>query len=238
MAHLSFHSVIISRGTIITRESVADELIREVFSVESDYTSHIDFRSYQVEDDKKLIPIEQIRELVKEINIKPRISNKKVIWIKEAQNLSVEAQNALLKTLEEPPNYAHVILTVDHHDNLVKTVVSRCIIKDLNLSARIDSESDEYSDIKNEFLNLLSMNVGQKIDWVSENKSKIKDREKVLSLLDNWEAVLREEMLKAVDDNSNPDEWKDKIKLLQKIKRYIQSNANAALAVETLLLNI
>ena len=182
MMHLALQSIIISQGTILAREAVVDKLIREIFysdsdsSSSSDYLSHIDFKSYQVEDDKKSIPIEQIRELIKEINIKPRISSKKIIWIKEAQNLSIEAQNALLKTLEEPPNYAQVILTVDHHDNLVKTVVSRCIIKDLNLSARIDSNSEEYSDIKSEFLNLLSMSVGQKIDWFSENKNKIKER--------------------------------------------------------------
>jgi DNA polymerase-3 subunit delta' len=230
--------IIVSQGTTLEREKTAEKIIAEIFSdFDGDYKNHMDFKLYELADDKKLIAIEQVRDLIKEINIKPRISSKKIIWIKEAQSLSIEAQNALLKTLEESPDYAQIILTVDHIDNLIQTVLSRCIVKDLNLSSRVDIDSEEYIEAKSEFENILNMDVGKKIDWVTENKNKIKDRDATAILLDMWEVVLREKMLESIN-SSDADLYKDKIKLLQKVKRYISMNANSALAIEALLLNL
>ncbi len=229
--------ILISQGTLLSRQETAENLIVEIFNDSSNYKNNMDFKLYELQDDKKFIAIEQVRDLIREINIKPRVSRNKIIWIKEAQNLSTEAQNALLKTLEEPPLYSQIILTVDHVENLIPTVVSRCISKDLSLSARVDLDSDAYLEAKKEFLEILNMDIGQKIDWVTENKTKIKDREATLTLLDYWEAALREKMLETIN-NDESDRYKDRIKLLQKVKRYISMNANAALATETLLLNI
>lgn len=230
--------IIISQGTIEERIAAADQIIKKILADQIDYVGHMDFKLYELAEDKKLIAIEQVRELIREINIKPRISDKKVIWIKEAQSLSPEAQNALLKTLEEPPSYSQIILTVDHPNNLISTVLSRCIIKNLNLSARINLDSKEYEEYKSEFLELLSLETGAKIDWVTENKNRLKDRNDVITLLNYWEAVLRDKMLDAVKNNGEPEVWKEKLQFLQTVKSYIQLNANVSLAIETLLLNI
>lgn len=229
--------ILISQGTLLSRQETAENLIAKIFSESTDYKNNIDFKLYELQDDKKLIAIDQVRDLIREINIKPRVNKNKVIWIKEAQSLSTEAQNALLKTLEEPPAYSQIILTVDHSENLIPTVISRCIVKDLSLSARVDLNSKEYLDAKKEFLEVLNMDIGQKIDWITENKTKIKDREATLTLFDYWEVALREKMLESIK-NEEADKYKENIKLLQKIKKYISMNANAALATETLLLNI
>lgn len=230
--------IIISQGTAKTRNEFAEQLIKALFTDETDYKSHMDFKLLELAEDKKLISIEQVRGLIAEANIRPRISKNKIILIKEAQALSIEAQNALLKTLEEPPPYCQIILTVDHIDNLLDTVVSRCIVKDLNLTARIDAKSSEFLEAQAELLTLINSDIGAKIDWVSDNKNNLKVRADVLNLLDNWEVAMREKMIESVSDYEQSDIWKDRIKLLQQIKSYIHANANVSLAIETLLLNL
>ena len=75
---------------------------------EFDTNNHPDFLC--VEPDGNSIKIEQIRELQKRIQEKPIISNKKVYIIDNADLMTKEAQNCLLKTLEEPPEFAIIIL--------------------------------------------------------------------------------------------------------------------------------
>ena len=54
------------------------------------------------------------------------ISNKKVYIIDNADTMTTEAQNCLLKTLEEPPEYITIILICSNEDNLLSTIKSRC----------------------------------------------------------------------------------------------------------------
>lgn len=231
--------IIFSNGTATKRTEQAQSFANELLTNDSGKFAEIDFKIYEVLEGKKSISIDQVRDLIREVNIKPRSAQKKVAWIKEAQALTEEAQNALLKILEEPPAYSQIILTVDHPSNLIDTVLSRCLVKDLVLSTRVETDTDEYIQARKGFLNLLKLNIGQKVDWVSENKDLLKNREEVLSLLDTWESILRDEMLKAIKNSSNKaDELKEKIKLIQKIKSFINGNANTSLAVEALLINL
>src|SRR5574339_610997 len=82
---------------------------------------------------KELIPalngeirISQIRELQKTINLKPYQSRHRVLIFLRFHQANIEACNALLKTLEEPPPYAVLILTADNPEQLLPTIVSRC----------------------------------------------------------------------------------------------------------------
>ncbi|KAB3537820.1 DNA polymerase III subunit delta' [Alkaliphilus pronyensis] len=72
------------------------------------------------------IKIETIRYLQKEIQLKPYEGKKKVFIINQAEKMTQQAQNALLKTLEEPPSYATIILIVNISSSLLPTIVSRC----------------------------------------------------------------------------------------------------------------
>ena len=80
------------------------------------------------------IKIAQIRELQSDIIIKPH-SKYKIYVINHAEKMTVESQNALLKTLEEPPEYAIIILVTNNKESLLPTIKSRCeIIKFLPIS--------------------------------------------------------------------------------------------------------
>jgi DNA polymerase-3 subunit delta' len=82
---------------------------------------------------KELIPapngeirISQIRDLQRTITLKPYQSRYRVLIFLRFQQANIEACNALLKTLEEAPSYAVLILTADNPDQLLPTIVSRC----------------------------------------------------------------------------------------------------------------
>ena len=84
--------------------------------------------------DGNSIKIAQIRKLQTDIIIKPH-KNYKIYIINQADSMTIEAQNALLKTLEEPPEYAIIILITSNKEALLDTIKSRCeIIKFLPIS--------------------------------------------------------------------------------------------------------
>ena len=87
--------------------------------------SHPDFLQIEPEDGKT-IKIEQIRYLQEKIAEKPITSEKKVYIINECDTMTREASNALLKTLEEPPIYATIILITANESKLLVTIKSRC----------------------------------------------------------------------------------------------------------------
>ena len=74
---------------------------------------------------QKAIKIDTIRELQKEVNLKPSEGKWKVFIIEPAEKITLEAANCLLKTLEEPPQWTVIILLAQHKENLPATVVSR-----------------------------------------------------------------------------------------------------------------
>ena len=81
----------------------------------------------EITPDGNSIKIAQIRKLQSDILVKPYKSYK-IYVIDEAQKMTVEAQNALLKTLEEPPKYAIIILITNNKESLLDTINSRCEI--------------------------------------------------------------------------------------------------------------
>ncbi|MEK7581237.1 MAG: hypothetical protein AAB512_03055 [Patescibacteria group bacterium] len=90
-----------------------------------------------IEPQKNSISIAQIREINKDIYQKPVILPLKVIIIKQADLLTPEAQNALLKIYEEPPTHAIIILLATDTRHLLQTLLSRAvIIKNPNDEAR------------------------------------------------------------------------------------------------------
>ncbi|MCI9143712.1 MAG: DNA polymerase III subunit delta' [Lachnospiraceae bacterium] len=89
------------------------------------------------------ISVDDIREQVNSsVAIKPYSSPRKVYLINEAEKMTVQAQNALLKTLEEPPEYVVILLLVSNVNALLPTILSRCVV--LNMKPVSDSLVKQY----------------------------------------------------------------------------------------------
>lgn len=74
------------------------------------------------------IGVEDIRKITGDVAIKPYSSKRKIYIINEAEKMTVQAQNALLKTLEEPPAYVVILLLTTNVDALLQTIQSRCVL--------------------------------------------------------------------------------------------------------------
>ena len=89
------------------------------------------------------IGVDDIRtQINNDIDIKPYSSRYKVYIVDEAQKMNQQAQNALLKTIEEPPAYAIILLLTTNADSFLQTILSRCIT--LNLQAVKEDKIKEY----------------------------------------------------------------------------------------------
>lgn len=89
------------------------------------------------------ISVDDIRTQVNnDIVIKPYSSRHKIYIIDEAEKMNVQAQNALLKTIEEPPAYAIILLLTTNADSFLPTILSRCV--SLNIKAVPDETIEKY----------------------------------------------------------------------------------------------
>lgn len=90
--------------------------------------------------DKSQLGVDQVRALRADAYIRPNESGRKVYALKNAQQMTDEAQNAFLKVLEEGPAYAAFLLLAENHLALLPTVRSRCELLRLGGQGSVDSE--------------------------------------------------------------------------------------------------
>ena len=82
-----------------------------------------------VKSDKKTIGVKEVRDQIVDIvDVKPYKYNYKIFIIENADKMSIAAQNAILKTLEEPPRYAVFILTASNIELFLPSILSRCVV--------------------------------------------------------------------------------------------------------------
>lgn len=79
-----------------------------------------------VDNEEKSIKVAEMENLQRDIITKPFKGDKKIYIICQADKMVVAAQNKFLKTLEEPPDYATIILITENKEKLLPTIVSRC----------------------------------------------------------------------------------------------------------------
>jgi len=145
-----------------------------------------------VRDQKKktdVIGIDEIRsQIISGMYDRPYYGDRKVYIIEDADKMNVQAQNALLKTLEEPPGYAVLILTTTNASRLLPTILSRCIV--LNMRPVTDKVIRKYLREQDKFLDdtidviiaMASGNIG-KARLLSEDKDFISFQREILDIL-------------------------------------------------------
>jgi len=88
--------------------------------------NHADIHFVEPLPDKRDISIDQLREIQRELSLRPYEAPRKACILEPAERMSVNAANSLLKTLEEPPGNAIIILLSENADMLLPTIRSRC----------------------------------------------------------------------------------------------------------------
>lgn len=169
------------------------------------------------------IKIKEIRQIEHQINLKPHSSKHKLIIINNGQNLTLEASNALLKTLEEPPINSIIIICVSNENALLPTLISRCQKIKIRDTSVVNPSENEIVELKNIF----KLSIKEKFA-LSEKLSKKQD---INDILDRWLIILRQEML---GKNINPI----LIKKFLNYKKMLKTNVNNRLVLDNLFLEI
>lgn len=109
--------------------------------LDSEYVDIINYSS-----EKSSFGVDDVRDIIEEVYKKPFEKDKKVIIIHEGNKLTIQAQNALLKTIEEPPKGVYIIILCESLELILDTIKSRCEI--YKLKPLTKSELYEYIKIK------------------------------------------------------------------------------------------
>lgn len=148
--------------------------------------------------EKAEIRVADIRTVRNDAYILPNQSKKRVFIIPEAQNMNAQAQNALLKVLEEPPDSAMFILTCEYTRQLLPTVVSRTAV--FTLSAPSAEEAvryieENYPQYRHEDVcAACSGTIGAALDVLSGNRGYVAQAEEVAAMLFGGEIEMHKYM--------------------------------------------
>lgn len=211
---------------------------------------------YELGPDGKSIKVAQIRELQNVINIKPIFSKKSVYIIDDADLMTIEAQNSLLKTLEEPPEYAVIILIVHNERSILSTVKSRCV--NIKFNKLSDKDIKKYF-LKND-LNFedKNINVFKVLDGSLNNIDFIRDdydellkltvfvtnlkKNKVINFFqdasvfyDNHDKIIR--LLEYLNILLFENSYFQLIEIVEKTKNKILMNNNFEMCIDYMILN-
>ena len=156
------------------------------------------------------INVSQTRRIINEIKMTPSIAKYKVLVIDSIDNLNINAQNVLLKTLEEPPKNTFIFLICHNIDKVIRTIISRSnVIKMPELSidnwykAVFSQEELQTVEIEDDDINdlyeLLNHSVAAAIDILSNNALSIYND--ILNIISNKNIVEIQKFVQDVTDN-------------------------------------
>lgn len=177
-----------------------------------------------LEDGEKL-GIEQVRKIQEFLSLKPYQSDKHALVLVAAENLSLDAQNALLKTLEEPAGEAIIVLGAGSEEQLLPTITSRCHIINLN-SDRPNTATPKSEKWQKEVERLLNTPIEQRFQFIE----KLSEREEFLAFLVSY---FRQKLL----ENPQPETQKFTTILMQG-EKWAKQNVNIRAILEYLILNL
>lgn len=137
------HAYLITGPAGSGKRALAIQLAALVAKADSRYKNaedilrHPDVHVAEPESKSRRIVIEQVRALERELQMRSTLGGRKVGIIFDADRLQVQASNAFLKTLEEPPSNSLLILVTANPELLLDTIISRCIPVQLTPTERI-----------------------------------------------------------------------------------------------------
>lgn len=230
--------------------------------IEFDGNNNPDFNI--IGPDGNSIKIEQIRLLQTKVYEKPIISNRKVYIIDEAEKMTKEAQNCLLKTLEEPSDYITIILISSLENNLLNTIKSRCMkvvfnkLEDEEIKTFLKTNYG-IENINNSLIRAYDGSIGNaicykdKIDIYTQTYDLIYniDKKDIIDILNSAEVLYKnkEDIYELLDyiniilfDLSKENQYNNKylncIKICEKTKSKLKANNNFDMSIDDLLISV
>lgn len=222
--------------------------------IEFDSNNNPDFQQIEPTDGK--IKIEQIREMQRKVAEKPIISEKKVYIIDNSDTMTTEAQNCLLKTLEEPPEYITMILICSNESNLLSTIKSRCTRMYFEPIPEEQIKNYFGTEINQDIIELSQGSIGKALK-LKENQELYIQLEKVIKEIPNKNLIeiiqMSKEIYNAKEEINSILEYMNVlalelgkknykyikcIKIIEDTKKRIKANSNYDMCIDNMLFNI
>lgn len=185
---------------------------------------------------KEKIGIGEVRDFQKKLLLKPIYGKNKLGAIFDSDYLTLDAQNALLKLLEEPPLSATIVMIAKNKEHLLPTILSRCNIILLNKdnNTALYEEKEEFLGI---FHKLQKEGVGKRLKFAQDL---CVDKAKTLEWIENTILAIRSEMLDSVAKQNASHKNKLNLKTIRSFKKAEEllksTNATPRFVLENLLL--
>jgi len=231
------HSLLIVHGNSQKRYEKGLQLAENFLA--GSLINHPDF--FLLEDPKS-IKIDHIRQLQHQLALRPYSALLKVALINEADKLTLPAQHALLKTLEEPPEASVIILTTPHKEVLLPTIVSRCQIISLPNEKTIMNESS-FTEQLSTLNAVLSATPGQRL-LIAEKVAINRDQtmEFCQNQLELWSLLMQQKagILKTTKKTVMELSWLEIVGIIKQIQlslHFLKQNVNPQLVVGNVLLS-
>ncbi len=183
---------------------------------------------------EKSIRDEDIEKLQVNLKNKPFAGNRNIAIIQNADTMTKRAQNRLLKTLEEPPEGTVIILLADNIENLLPTILSRCVVYRLeNTKAHIDNR------ILNKAVKLEEMIYMEEPFYALKSyvEKLAKDKNEVMAVLDCLEKIYSDYILNGSAKYSNSSIYSS-VLAIEETKRKVQRGLNVAYALKEMVIKI
>ncbi len=180
-------------------------------------------------EEKGNIKIEQVKELQKRLYFSPYENSHQFALIKEAHLMTTEAQNALLKTLEECCEKTIIVLTTNSESAVLQTILSRCT---RIYPKSIDEEIKNSNQTKTQAF--LNKPIYEQIDYID----KIVKEKKTEAFMDKLISFFRERHLQKIKNCEDAQEEVEIIKTIVQAKQRIKRNLNTKIALEYILFKI
>lgn len=174
--------------------------------------------------EKSTLTIAQIKDLAEPLSTAPRIP--RIVWIEEANLLTIPAQNALLKMLEEPPHLTTFYLTCQSQSMLLSTIRSRTQLITLDQS-EVDNNPTVLSDLKV----VMSQSPGDRLASIVK-----RDRSESLVWVGEIESALKTHLKKSLVTQKSADTLAKIAHLAQNLKLQLSSNCSVSLATQNFYL--
>lgn len=143
------------------------------------------------------IGIDQIRDLKTKLNLRPFNSKVKLAILVSFERATHEAQNAFLKTLEEPPSNTIIVLTSQNTDLLLPTLVSRCQVIQLP-TANYQLLTTELSTVNSQLSTLFKAGIGERLKFAQEIS---KTRDDAILWFEKMIIFLRQALINSLLEN-------------------------------------
>ena len=187
-----------------------------------------------VETSEKIIKVDEIRELQKEIQKKPIAGDRKVCVIYQANKLNASAQNCLLKTLEEPPEYLTLILVAPSIYSVIGTVRSR--VKTIKISV------NETVTIKKEIIEILdTLKYKNKVETLKYADFFEEHKDDILEILHEMMLYCDKKILEnKLSDGYNCDTitFARYISIIDTTEKRLLASSNFSMAIDKMLLDM